>query len=1100
MNELDLFAEAIAIGEPGERASLLDRECAGRPEARQRIDQLLDAHFRSHPLLDQPVTEVTGVYAPNEQPGAVIACRYKLLEEIGEGGMGTVWVAEQTQPVRRKVALKLIKAGMDSKCVIARFEAERQALAVMDHPNVAKVFDGGLTETGRPFFVMEYVKGVPITEYCDAMRLSVPERLQLFTQVCQAVQHAHQKGIIHRDLKPSNILVAPYDDKPVPKIIDFGLAKAMHQSLTERTLHTAHDSVLGTPLYMSPEQAQLNNLDVDSRSDIYSLGVLLYELLTGTTPLGRKRFKDAAWDEIKRIIREEEPPRPSARLTSTDTLPTLAACRQTEPLELTKQVRGELDWIVMKALEKDRTRRYETANGLARDVERYLADEVVEARPPTRGYRLSKFARKHRKMLATGAAFAMLLIVGLALTSSLAVWATSAEREANRQRIAAEHAEGEALEAKAEADKQRDAAHRKAYAAGMNLASRAWEDNIVPHARELLEQVPQSVAGVDLRGFEWYYLSRVCHSELRTLKGFSWPVLCVAFSPDGRRVASGGVDRTVKIWDTATGKELLTLEDHLDGPVVNVAFSPDGQRLAFGGGLDTKIWDSTTGKKLVSVAGNGRVAFSPDGQRLATGSDDQSVKIWDSTTGKELISFKIQPGYGYDLAFSPDGKRLAAGSANNEVKIWDSETGNELVSVAGFGAVAFSPDGKRLATRGKPDTVKIWDSATGKELFTLAGLDLAVWSLAFSPDGKRLAIGDTSTVKVWNVSTGKELFSLKGHGATVQCVAFSPDGKHLASGSDDKTVKIWDSTTGKAPFSIDACGPMAFSPDGNRLASGGVERTVKVWDSLTGKEQFSLKGHADLVRSVAFSPDGRRLASGSDDGTMKIWDIDTGKELASLAEGRGRVLTLAFSPDGRRLATGSDGSAVKIWDSASGKELFSLDGGFMEIFSVAFSPDGRRLASGGSYDGAVKIWDVSTGKELFSLKGHARWVWSVAFSPDGRRVASGSDDKTIKIWDTATGKELFSLNGHAGLVSSVAYSPDGRRLASGSVDRTVKIWDTATGEELTSLNDHAGYVGQVAFSPDGERLASTHGDGHINRINIWESRVSPEIMKERIAK
>ncbi len=331
--------------------------------------------------------------------------------------MGTVWAAEQTTPVRRKVALKLIKAGMDSRSVLARFEAERQALALMDHPNIAKVLDGGLTESGRPYFVMEYVKGVPITEYCDATRLSVEERLNLFIQVCSALQHAHQKGIIHRDLKPSNILVAPYDDKPVPKVIDFGLAKAMHQSLTEKTLYTAHETVLGTPLYMSPEQAQLNNLDVDTRADIYSLGVLLYELLTGTTPLERKRFKEAAWDEIRRMIREEEPPRPSMRLSSTDTLPSLATFRHTEPAKLKKLVRGELDWIVMKALEKDRTRRYETANGLARDIQRYLDDEVVEARPPSTGYRIGKFVRRHKAQVIAAGLVLLALLAGIAGTT-----------------------------------------------------------------------------------------------------------------------------------------------------------------------------------------------------------------------------------------------------------------------------------------------------------------------------------------------------------------------------------------------------------------------------------------------------------------------------------------------------------------------------------------------------------------------------------------------------------------------------------------------------------------------------------------------------------
>jgi serine/threonine protein kinase len=414
-----------------ERAAYLTAHC-GDAELRAAVERLLGAHDQPASVLNRPVpggSEQTGVYIGREEPGAVIAGRYKLLEQIGEGGMGTVWVAEQIQPVRRKVALKLIKPGMDSRSVLARFEAERQALAVMDHPNIAKVLDGGITDAGRPFFVMEYVKGVPITEYCDATRLSVPERLNLFMKVCSAVQHAHQKGIIHRDLKPSNILVAPYDDKPVPKVIDFGLAKAMHQSLTERTLHTAHETVLGTPLYMSPEQAQLNNLDVDTRSDIYSLGVLLYELLTGTTPLEKKRFKEAAWDEIKRIIREEDPPRPSTRLSSTNTLPSLAAVRQTEPARLTKLVRGELDWIVMRALEKDRARRYETANGFAMDIQRYLAGEPVLAAPPSARYRLRKFVQKHRAALLTTSALTLLLLGGAATVFAV-------QSKANRDRAA----------------------------------------------------------------------------------------------------------------------------------------------------------------------------------------------------------------------------------------------------------------------------------------------------------------------------------------------------------------------------------------------------------------------------------------------------------------------------------------------------------------------------------------------------------------------------------------------------------------------------------------------------------------------------------------
>ena len=385
---------------------------------------------------------------------------YKLLQQIGEGGMGVVFMAEQTKPVQRKVALKIIKPGMDSRQVIARFEAERQALALMDHPNIAKVLDAGTTSRpggvspGRPYFVMELVKGVPITKYCDEYRLTPRERLELFLPVCLAIQHAHQKGIIHRDLKPSNILVAPYDGKPVVKVIDFGVAKATGQRLTDMTLYTEFGAVVGTLEYMSPEQAELNNQDIDTRSDIYSLGVLLYELLTGTTPLTRQRLKQAAFTEMLRMIREEEPPKPSTRLSdSKDSLPSISAQRQTEPAKLAKQMCGELDWIVMKALEKDRGRRYETANGFARDIQRYLADDPVEACPPSAGYKLRKFARRNRTPLRVAAAFLLLLIVGVIASAWQAFRATVAERAARSNEIFAQNQKREADEAKEMAEK-----------------------------------------------------------------------------------------------------------------------------------------------------------------------------------------------------------------------------------------------------------------------------------------------------------------------------------------------------------------------------------------------------------------------------------------------------------------------------------------------------------------------------------------------------------------------------------------------------------------------------------------------------------------------
>jgi len=489
-DEASIFAHARQIADAAARRQYVQQACRDDEALRARIEALLRAHEQTGHMLDMPIVldpNRTAAYLLSIEVGAIIGGRYKLLEKIGEGGMGTVWVAGQTEPVRRKVALKLIKPGMDSQAVLARFEAERQALALMDHPHIAKVFDGGLTEIGRPFFVMEYVKGVPITEYCDTARLSVPERLALFVQVCKAVQHAHQKGIIHRDLKPSNILVAPYDGMPVPKVIDFGLAKAMHEPLTERTLHTAHGMVVGTPLYMSPEQAQPNNLDVDTRADIYSLGVVLYELLTGTTPLEKKRFKQAAWDEVRRILRDEDPPRPSTRLLTTDTAPSVAACRQSEPARLTRLMRGELDWIVMKALAKDRSRRYETASGLARDIERYMSNEPVEARPPSARYRLSKFLKRNRGPVLAAALLLLALVAGIIGTSWGLVRANSARRDA----VKAQKSEAEQAKAERRAREEAQAAEKRALEQKQRAeanAQRALEEKRVADAvRDFLQ-------------------------------------------------------------------------------------------------------------------------------------------------------------------------------------------------------------------------------------------------------------------------------------------------------------------------------------------------------------------------------------------------------------------------------------------------------------------------------------------------------------------------------------------------------------------------------------------------------------------------------------
>src|SRR5438270_1214181 len=420
-----IFAQAIEIESPEARAAFLDQACGSDPERRREVEKLVVDHFRAGEFLERPAAHIVAtVDEPpvTEQPGTVIG-PYKLLQQIGEGGMGTVFMAQQTHPVQRMVALKVIKAGMDSQQVIARFEAERQALAMMDHVNIARVLDAGATASGRPYFVMELVHGVPITKFCDDNRLTPRERLELFVPVCQAIQHAHQKGIIHRDVKPSNVMITLYDGKPVPKVIDFGVAKATEQKLTERTLFTQYGTMVGTLEYMSPEQAEMSALGVDTRSDIFSLGVLLYELLTGSTPLSHKRLKEAAYGEVLRMIREEEAPKPSTRLSdSGEALASISANRHMEPAKLTKLVRGELDWIVMKTLEKDRNRRYETAKDFAADVQRYLSDEPVLACPPTSLYRFRKFTRRNRVALviATLAATVLVLaMVGLLVSNQL---------------------------------------------------------------------------------------------------------------------------------------------------------------------------------------------------------------------------------------------------------------------------------------------------------------------------------------------------------------------------------------------------------------------------------------------------------------------------------------------------------------------------------------------------------------------------------------------------------------------------------------------------------------------------------------------------------
>ncbi len=1059
------YLQQVEAGQVPDRAALLERhpDLADRLRAFFADFDRVDRQAGELRLSADPARTVGGEGQPGELPRVRYFGDYELLEEIARGGMGIIYKARQVS-LSRVVALKMILAGqLASADDVQRFRREAEAAANLDHPHIVPIYEVG-EHDGQHYFSMKLIDGGSLA----SRRLPLPERqaAELLAAVARAVHHAHQRGILHRDLKPGNILL---DAQGRPHVTDFGLAKRVAGEAGQ----TRTGSIVGTASYMPPEQARSEKV-LTTAADVYSLGAVLYELLTGRPPFRA----ETPLDTVLLVLERE--PRP--------------------PRQIRPEVERDLETICLKCLQKEASKRYGSAEALAEDLERWLRDEPIVARPVGGGEWLWRWCRRNRGIAAALAGLLATLLVGIIVASWLAVVAS---KNADRADSNADRAERAAAAAKENAQQvlaEKKLSDHRHYAAEMKLASLDWESGQTLLMLLRLGQFEPKPGGEDLRGFEWYYLQQQSQLDFRSFEGHKNSVYRVAFSPDGRRLASASQDQTVKVWDTATGKEILTLRGHTDG-VHGVAFSPDGRRLASGGDDGTvRVWDAATGRETLTLrADTGgpmkgvlSVAFSPDGRRLASAGWTPTVKVWDAASGKETLALRGHTSYVTGVAFSPDSRRLASAGWDGRVKVWDAGTGHEVLTirthrslpgrVERFG-VAFSPDGRHIVSGSDDRTVKVWDAASGQETLTLRGHTASVYAVTFDPAGGRIATGgNDGTVKVWDAATGRETLTLRGNTGDVGCVAFSPDGRRLASAAYG--IKVWDLAAGQETLSLRGGrggGRVTFSPDGRHLASAGEDHTVQVWDAATGRETRTLRGHTGLITGVAFNPDGRRVASSSRDGTVRVWDAATGRETLRL-RGNSRV---AFSPDGRRLACGTDDQTVTVYDSASGQPTLTLrlsDGGGMAgVTAVAFSPDGGRIACG-TFQDNVKVWDAATGREILSLEHN--FVSGLAFSPDGGRLAT-TGVMHAAVWDLATGRQTFTLRGHSGKgIYSIAFSPDGGRIATGGMDGTVKVWDATTGQETLTLPGHLDAALSVSFSPDGRRLASGSSDG---TVKVWDA-------------
>lgn len=1134
----EIFLDALEVHDPLARNAFVDHACHGETDLCEQVHALLHAGNQAGSFLDQPAIDPilkgtiefasyaeTASFTSSEMIGTRIG-PYKLLQQIGEGGMGTVYMAEQTEPVRRQVALKLIKTGMDTKQVLARFEAERQALALMDHPNIARVLDASATPAGRPYFVMELVKGMPLTRYCDDSRLLPKDRLELFVQVCHAVQHAHHKGIIHRDLKPSNVLVAPYDGKPVVKVIDFGVAKATGQHLTDSTLVTGIWAVLGTPEYMSPEQAEVNNQDIDTRSDVYSLGVLLYELLTGTTPLTRKRVKGAALLDVLRQVREEETPRPSTRLSTVEELPSIASNRGLEPRKLSGLVRGELDWIVMKALEKERNRRYETATGLAADVDRYLKNEPVLACPPTAGYRLWKFTRQYKRAVMTASLVVCVLVLGIIGTTWGMFRANAAETDAVREGIKKSEALGDretalttARQSKRVADEQlfesylaQAHANRLTRRSGQRFqtlevlknANRMAHELGLPQSRfhELRDAVAATLALPDI------YPTGLQVPGPTDGYGFDFDEAHALFASTDRQ--GNCVIRRV-----ADGMELHRL-DGLGHPAIP-HFSRDGKLLIVQhfdhtkspllSGLSADLWaiEPTGTRKIWSEQAARWVVFHPDGQHFATAYNDGGIALFELPSGL------------------PSGQRLPPSELTDEIVI-ALHPKAPLVVVGSYFA----------------RTLQLRDTRTGEVVESIPQHD-GVTNVAWHPDGQTFAVGygTSLVIKLYDRTTLLPIRTLSCEQGGTK-ITFNHKGDRFVASGWGALTELFDTGTGQKLFEV-AGGVCRFSDDNRRLGVctlGGKSGIFNVGD---GREFRTLVREPALKKllytSVSVHPDSKMLAAGMTDG-FGVWDIASGEDLAfvPLDAGSEGIRALQFEPSGSLLTAGFSGlfrwpvgtdaakhgrltigppqrlldramhfdrsadsrviavanRATGLWIPSAGgwilhadrpSEPIRIDAG-ADVHHAAVSPNGEWVVTCTFNTGIAKVWNARDGRFVKQLTEYGATL--PRFSPDGQRLTT-----------SVTGGPAFAVGSwEPAEFSGVAVAPAGDLVAMNPLAGVTALHDRGTGRELTRLQGpHSHATGLHCFTPDGSKLIEL-GNTEVKGIHVWDLRLIRDGLKE----